>query len=140
MPDVVDRLLDAVNAHDMEAVARCYSAQAVMIGPELQADGPEEIRSYHDHVWEGFPDIRMTVWERLEQNDTVVLEGAFTGTHEGRFLISEGRLLEPTGNVVNFRFCWLFTKENDLISAHRAYHDQAEIYHQLGIRFVPVTA
>ncbi|MFI7618168.1 ester cyclase [Nonomuraea terrae] len=139
MADVVDRLIEAVNAHDMEACLRCYSLDATMVGPELQAEGWAEIESYHAHVWEGVPDTCMTVWDRVAGDGRVAIEATFNGTHTGPFLIAGGRLLEPSGRKVNVHECWMFTVEHDLITALRLYFDQLELYMQLGAS-IPFTS
>lgn len=139
MPDVVDRLVAALNAHDMQACLRCYSDAATMVGPEMQADGHEQIASYHAHVWDAVPDVSMTVWDRISQGDRAAVETTFHGTHTGPFLIAGGQVVEPSGRRVSFHACWVFTIENDLIIAHRLYFDQLELYTQLGVAF-PSTA
>jgi predicted ester cyclase len=132
MPDVVNRLMEAVNAHDMEACVRCYSLAAAMVGPEMQAEGREQIASYHAHVWDGIPDLSITVWDRITERDRVAIEGTFNGTHTGPFLIAGGQVIEPSGRRVSIHLCWVFTIENDLITTHRLYFDQLELYTQLG--------
>ncbi|MEV4179220.1 nuclear transport factor 2 family protein [Nonomuraea sp. NPDC049709] len=138
MPDVIDQLVTAINAQDLDEVVRCYQPRATVVGPELQAEGLEQIRSYHLHIWEAFPGARMTVWERSTEGDTVAIEGVYTGTHEGPFLSPEGEVIEPTSRPIGIRFCWMFTLEGGVIVSHRLYHDQMEIYSQLGIRLTTV--
>ncbi|TDD32035.1 hypothetical protein E1286_44135 [Nonomuraea terrae] len=133
MSDVVDRLIAAVNAHDMEACLRCYSVAATMVGPEMQAEGRAQITSYHAHVWDGIPDVSITVWDRISNGDRVAVETTFNGTHTGPFLIAGGRVIEPSGRRVSFRGCWIFTVEDNLIITHRLYFDQLELYTQLGV-------
>ncbi|MBP2703975.1 ester cyclase [Microbispora sp. RL4-1S] len=133
MPDVVYRLINAINAHDLESCLGCYHTDALMVGPELQAEGLEQIAAYHAHVWEGLPDIRVNFWERISSGDRVMIEGCSCATHTGPFLIAGGEVVAPTGRAVNFRECWVFTLEHDLIVSHRLYHDQMELYSQLGV-------
>ncbi|ETK32896.1 ester cyclase [Microbispora sp. ATCC PTA-5024] len=132
MLDVVDRLIETVNAHDLNACVRCYSPDATMVGPEMQAEGRDQIECYHAHVWTGLPDLLITVWDRIVTGDRVALEGMFNGTHTGSFLVAGGRILEPSGRPVSVSLCWVFTVENGLITAHRLYFDQLELYTQLG--------
>jgi predicted ester cyclase len=137
MPDVVDRVMQAVNSHDLEACVRCYGLTATMVGPEMQAEGREQIASYHAHVWEGIPDLRIAVWERIAAGERVAVEGVFNGTHTGPFLIAGGEVIEPSSRRVSIRLCWVFTTEHDLIVSHRLYFDQLELYTQLGVRHLP---
>jgi predicted ester cyclase len=139
MPDVIDRLVRAINDQDVEAVLRCYHHRATVVGPEMQVEGPDQIGSYHIHIWESFPGAYMAVWEKVSEGDQVAIEGCYSGIHRRPFLIAEGHVVEPTGRRVNIRFCWLFTLEDDLIASHRIYHDQMEIYSQLGVRLSTMT-
>ncbi|MEZ0076504.1 hypothetical protein [Planotetraspora sp. GP83] len=41
--------------------------------------------------------------------------------------------IEPSGRRLSIHLCWVFTMENDLITAHRLYFDQLELYTQLGV-------
>ncbi|MBB2914714.1 ketosteroid isomerase-like protein [Streptosporangium becharense] len=134
--DVADRLVDAINAHDLDAVVRCYTPRAVGVGPELQVEDPEQIASYYEHAWQGFPDLRLDILEKVEAGDVVVLQGVVTGTHTGPYLISGGETLEGTGRRVNVRCCLILTLEGDLISSHAVYYDQLESYTQLGVRLL----
>ncbi|GAA0402317.1 hypothetical protein GCM10009530_62810 [Microbispora corallina] len=132
MLDVVDRLIETVNAHDLDACVRCYSPDASMVGPEMQAEGRDQIECYHAHVWVGIPDLSITVWDRIAKGDRVAVEGMLNGTHTGPFLVAGGRILQPSGRLVSVSLCWVFTVENDLVTAHRLYFDQLELYTQLG--------
>ncbi|GAA1279190.1 hypothetical protein Psi02_68330 [Planotetraspora silvatica] len=134
--DVVRRLVAAINDHDLDAVLRCYSPTAAAVGPQGVADGVEEIGFYHSHVWEGFPDLRLTVWEVVQSGDLVVLESTVTGTNLGFFLLPGGGVADSTGKGISVRYCWVFTVESAAIVAQRVYYDQLEMYAQLGARLV----
>lgn len=142
MPDVVDRLMSALNAHDLNAVMRCYVADAVAVGPELAAENPDEIASYYLHTWQGFPDFRLTVWEKIVCHDLIAAETLATGTHSGPYLVPGGEVLEATGRSVSVRCSWVFTTESDYILSQRLYFDQLELYSRLGaqlpLKFAPV--
>ncbi|MEW9533991.1 ester cyclase [Microbispora sp. NPDC049125] len=133
MLDVVDRVLESVNSHDLEACIRCYSRTAAMVGPEMQAEGHDQIASYHAHVWEAIPDIHMVVRERITEGDRVMVEGILNGTHTRPFLIAGGEFVEPSNRRVSIRVCWVFTTEDGVIASHRLYFDQLELYTQLGV-------
>ncbi|MFB4276850.1 MULTISPECIES: ester cyclase [unclassified Nonomuraea] len=131
---VVHRLLDAANAHDLDAVLRCYAPGAVVVGPEMEAAGPEEIGSYYTQMWDGFPDLRFTQWETITVRDTIATELTAAGTHTGPYLVAGGDVLAPTGRHVSVRVCWFWHLRDGLVSSQRFYYDQLEIYAQLGLR------
>ena len=92
MSYVVDHLVSAMNARDLAATMRCYSPQAVVVDG-AQAEGLEEIADCHMHLFEGFPALRMTVWEKVVCGDLVMIEALASGTHGGPFLLAGGEVL-----------------------------------------------
>ncbi|MGI5155717.1 ester cyclase [Microbispora sp. CA-102843] len=134
MYDVVGRMLDALNAHDLHAVLRCYAPDAVVVGPEMEAGEPGEIGSYMLQMWEGFPDLHFTVWETITCADVVATESTAVGTHTGPYLVAGGDILAPTGRRINIRVSWFWHLKDDLIQSQRFYYDQLQIYSQLGLR------
>ncbi|GLW99097.1 ester cyclase [Microtetraspora sp. NBRC 16547] len=134
MSDVVDRLISSLNAHDLDEVMRCYRADAAMVGPVMEAGSPEEIGSYFLHVWQGFPDFGLTVWEKITCGEVVAAELLISGRQTGPYLMIGGEILAPTGRSVSLRCCCFWNVEDDLIASQRIYYDQLEIYAQLGFR------
>ncbi|WP_169950705.1 ester cyclase [Microbispora sp. H11081] len=135
MYEVVDRMIEAMNARDLPAVLRCYGPDAVVVGPEMEAEGREEIGSFFLQVWEGFPDLRFTLWDTILAGDAVALELTAAGTHTGPYLVAGGDVLAPTGHSTSVRASWFWHLEDHLIHSHRFYYDQLQIYSQLGLRF-----
>ncbi|MEU7689263.1 ester cyclase [Microbispora hainanensis] len=138
MSDVVNRMIAAMNDHDIDAVLRCFTLDAVVVGPEFEAGNPNEIASYFLQIWEGFPDLRLLLWGRVGHGDALATELLATGTHRGPYLIADGQVLEPTGRFTSLRVSWFWHIANDLIVSQRYYYDQLELYTQLGLR-MPLT-
>ncbi|GGS90522.1 ester cyclase [Nonomuraea spiralis] len=132
--DVVRRLLDAANAHDLDAVLRCYAPDAIVVSPEMEAHDPEEIASYFRQIWDGFPDLRFTPWDTVAAHDMVATVLTATGTHTGPYLTVGGELLAPTGGHISVRGCWFSHLRDDLVAGQHFYYDQLEIYAPLGLR------
>ncbi|MER5649399.1 ester cyclase [Streptosporangium sp. NPDC002524] len=130
--EIEDALADAVNDHDLEALIRCYSPRAVTVMPGGVAEGRDQIRSYYAQFLEAFPDLRVTIWSRLERSDDISHEWAFAATHTGPFLVP-GAVLPPTGREIRVRACSVRTVEDGLILSHRLYFDQLELLSQLGV-------
>jgi hypothetical protein len=115
MSDVVDQLVTAKNAHDRDALMRCFSADAVLVPPQGVAQGVEEIASFYTVIMGAFPDLHLEVWEKITQGDHVACGIWEEGTHTGPFLLPGGDMLQPTGRRVGVRAAWMFTLENGLI-------------------------
>jgi ketosteroid isomerase-like protein len=134
MPDVVDRLTSALNTHDLDATMRCYRPDAVAVTPEMELGDPEEIGSFFAQLWQGFPDIHYTVWEKIVSGDAIATEMVGVGTHTGPWLVVGGEVLEATGRAITVRSSWFWCLEDGLIASQRVYYDQLQIYAQLGMR------
>lgn len=136
--EAVHRMLGAANAHDLDAVLRCYAPGAVVVGPEMEAGDPEQIGSYFTQIWDGFPDLRFTLWDTIAADDVLATELTATGTHTGPYLTVGGEVLPPTGRPITVRASWFWHLRDGLVLSQRHYYDQLEIYAQIGLR-LPLT-
>ncbi|MFI6803261.1 ester cyclase [Streptosporangium canum] len=128
-----DALVEVVNNHDLEALLRRYSPQAVAVAPGGMAEGRDQISSYYAHFLEAFPDLHVTVWSTVEQGNDTSCEFSLAATHTGSFLMPGGVVLPPTGQKIRIRVCSVHTVESGLILSHRFYYDQLELFFQLGV-------
>jgi uncharacterized protein (TIGR02246 family) len=131
--DLIHRLRDAVNAHDLPAVLDCYSPDAVYVAPSGVAEGLDQIAWMYEQFFRGFPDLQHTTWfELTECDDPAVTEWTCTGTHTGPFLLPDGHEIEGTGRRIYVRATCAAHVEQGKITSHREYYDQLELYSQLG--------
>lgn len=138
--DLKHRLADAVNAHDMQGVLACYSADAVFVTPSGVAEGHEQIAWFYEQFFRGFPDFRATAWfEVAEHDNPAITEWTYTGTHSGPFLLPDGREIQGTGRRVSLRATCASHVEDGKITTHREYFDQLELYSQLGFGLTELT-
>ncbi|MFC4532666.1 ester cyclase [Sphaerisporangium dianthi] len=132
--EIVRRLIEAINAHDLPRVLECYNPDAVLVTPAGIAEGWDEIASFYEQFFAGFADFRQTAWleEDRDDHDPAITEWTLTGTHTGPFLLPDGHVLEGTGRRVAVRASCAAHIENGRIMTHREYLDQLELYSQLG--------
>lgn len=88
--DVVDRLLSATDAHDLEALVACFADDYVLTNPAHPArgfTGRDQVRRNWAAIFAGVPDVATTVSARAAAPDptargttTVWLEMAMSGT------------------------------------------------------------
>ncbi|MFI7034147.1 nuclear transport factor 2 family protein [Microbispora rosea] len=140
MADVVDRLITALNNHDVDAVMRCYRPDAVATWPDMEAGNPQEIGSYCTQMWEAFPDLRFTRWEKTACEDAIATEMVACGAQTGPYLLIGGEVLEATGRSISARCSCFWNVVDDLIASQRFYYDQLQVYVQLGMCLPPVFA
>jgi predicted ester cyclase len=79
-----------------------------------------------------FPDGRLHLDAAVESGESIVVEGRFTGTHNGP-LVSPAGTIPPTGRKLELSYCDVFKIKNDRIAAHRIYYDRVDFMAQLGL-------
>jgi steroid delta-isomerase-like uncharacterized protein len=126
--DVLERLLEALNAHDIEAARRLYSPRARIVtatGRRLDADGYSQM---HRKTLSAFPDLllEITRWVEDDEQHTVATEEVLTGTHKGTFAG-----LPPTNRPVRLPIAHITRVVDGAIVERIAYHDTAGILRQL---------
>lgn len=97
MSDVVDRVLEALNAHDVEAFVACYTEDGTIENGygKIAASGHEELRTMYGAMFDAYPDIRVEPGWRTQVGDFVVQEESVTGrrgheTHVAVYQLVDG--------------------------------------------------
>jgi hypothetical protein len=80
-PDVVQRQIDAYNAHDLEAFAATYSDDVLITSAkgEVLVLGKEGLRERYGKAFAKFPAQRCTVAERKTDGGAILLHEIITG-------------------------------------------------------------
>ncbi|MBF8189064.1 nuclear transport factor 2 family protein [Nonomuraea sp. K274] len=130
---VKDEVINAFNDHDVRGLLRSFAAEAVYVSPEGIVEGTEQLGWYFGQLFASFPDVQLTAWNKPLLDDPAVTEYTMTGTHDGPFQLADGSVLQPTGRHIAIRGAAVSTIENGLIITERDYHDQLELYNQLGM-------
>jgi len=78
---VVERLFDAFNRHDADALAALYASDTVLISPDRPAPlrGPAEVRGVYAELFAQFPDIHDRVVGVTAQDGRAAVEFVSTG-------------------------------------------------------------
>ena len=89
---VVGRLLEAVNAHDLDAMVACFTADFVNetpAHPQRSFRGNQQVRRNWTQIFAGVPDLRARVPHAVVDGDTVWTEWDISGTRRdgGAFLM-----------------------------------------------------
>jgi hypothetical protein len=100
MSDVVERMLVALNAHDLDAFVACYADDATIENghDEVFARGHEELRARYGPMFEQLPDVRVESLSRTEVGAFVVQEEVVTGRgdpqrHVAVYLVEGDRIV-----------------------------------------------
>jgi ketosteroid isomerase-like protein len=102
---VVQRLLAAINAHDLEAMVACFADDYVNewpAHPQRGFRGSQQVRRNWSQIFAGVPDLRARLPRMAVDGDTVWTEWEMSGTREDGaaflmrgvsiFGVAEGRL------------------------------------------------
>jgi hypothetical protein len=97
LSDVVDRVLVALNAHDLDAFVACYADDATIENgrDEVFVRGHDELRARYGPLFEQLPDVRVEALTRTDVGDFVVQEEVVTGRgeperHVAVYLVRDG--------------------------------------------------
>jgi hypothetical protein len=95
--NVVDRVVEALNAHDIDAMVACYAPDATIeVGYDhVGVRGHEEMRERYPAMFERFPALAVEALARTEVGEFVVQEEVVTGRgdhqrHVAVYLIRDG--------------------------------------------------
>lgn len=97
MTDVVDRVLAALNAHDLDAFVACYAPDATVEDghDNVAARGHDELRARYGPVFERYPELRVEVLSRTGAGPFVVQQERVSGRgdtelHIAVYLVQDG--------------------------------------------------
>jgi hypothetical protein len=82
--DAVDRVIEALNAHDLDAFVACYAPDATIENghDKVVARGHDELRARYGPMFEESPDVRVESLSRTDVGEFVVQEERVTGRGE----------------------------------------------------------
>lgn len=134
---VVERGLKAFNAHDLEALARDAAPDIEATAPgDMKLKGPQAVKEYNQNFVTAFPDARVEAKNIFTQGNHVVVEGVFTGTHNGTLKTPMGDI-PATGRKVKGEFVQIFDVDRGLIKRDALVYDQVQLMTQLGLAPAP---
>jgi ketosteroid isomerase-like protein len=123
--DVIRGFVDAMNRHDIDALAACYAPDARIIYPGREAQDPASYSAGERTMLANVPDYHIEATSLIEgEGGDVLLELKMGGTQREDL---GGRVFSITG-------AYIFRMENGLIVEERAYPDSAGLRKQLSPR------
>jgi len=107
MSTVIDRLLQAVNQHDLEDLVSCFADDYVNetpVHPLRGFTGTDQVRANWTQIFGGVRDLVAVVLDRAENDDRVWSEWEMSGTRSedgGRFLMRGVLIFVVRGAVIS---------------------------------------
>lgn len=130
---VIERGMKAFNAHDLEALARDAAPDIEATAPgDIKLKGPQALKEFNDNFIKAFPDARVEATKIHAQGATVIVEGIFTGTHDGTLKTPMGDV-PATGRKIKGEFIQVFEVDRGLIKRNNLIYDQVQLMTQLGL-------
>ena len=130
----------AWNAHDVERALAVFPDDVVWhdVSSPQPFPGKDAIRQYLQGWFSAFPDIKITVTNRVVTEDQVAAEIDFAGTNSGALQLAPGAPAIPaTGKKVNGKGTYFVRfKDGKPVEVH-SYPDAAGMMMQLGLMPMP---
>ena len=129
----------AWNAHDVERAAAVFPDEIVWIdtGSPQPLKGKDALRQYLQGWFTAFPDIQITVTNRVVTEDQVASELDFSGTNSGPLQLAPGTTIPATGRKVNGKGTYFVRFEDGKPVEVHSYPDLAGMMMQLGLMPMP---
>ena len=128
----------AWNAHDVERALAVFPDNVTWHDTgSPQAMNKDGIRQYLQGWFSAFPDIQITVTNRVVTEDQVAAEINFSGTNSGDLQLAPGASIPATGKKVNGKGTYFVRfKDGKAVEVH-SYPDLAGMMMQLGLMPMP---
>jgi len=125
---------DAFNAHDLDEFAAVLADDVVFRAPGgINGEGKAACAGFFGSWFTAFPDAHVDVHAaHAVDDDVVVEEGTFTGTHRGVLHGARGDL-PPTNRVVAVDYIQVLRFRDGRHVSFRLMFDQLELLEQLGV-------
>jgi predicted ester cyclase len=134
---VVERLIKAINAHDLEAAARETTSDTVLTAPgDMTVKGTQAAKEYNKNWITAFPDAKIEVQKIFAQGNDVAIKAQFVGTHNGTLKTPMGDV-PATGRKLRGDFQEVFEVDRGLIKNAHLLFDQVQLMTQLGMAPAP---
>lgn len=117
MSTVIDRLVEAVNEHDLEGVVSCFADDYVNetpVHPQRGFRGSDQVRTNWAQIFAGVADMQAAVLRRTEKDHEIWTEWDMSGSRR------------EDGGPFLMRGVVIFGVRGDVISSARFYLEPAE--------------
>lgn len=130
MREVVDELIAAWNAHDLDRVMACYDAayEGTDVGEAATRQGVISVRKMVRRWFRAFPDLHVAPDAVIIQGDQVALGWLLQATHSGPFM-----RIPPTNRPITMRGVSIMTVAHGQITGGSRIWDMAAFLRSVGL-------
>lgn len=130
----------AWNAHDVDHALSLYADDIVFVdvGSTQAFRGKQAVRQYIQAWFSAFPDMKITVKNRVISDDQLAGEIEFVGTNKGAIALSpDVPPIPATGKKINGKGTYFVHIKNGKAKEVHTYPDLAGMLMQLGLMPMP---
>jgi predicted ester cyclase len=131
MPNVEDVILKHIANHG-DRSADPWAADAVLVAPQGQVSGRDDVLDFLGVFHAAFPDLRLEVKQILTDGTGAAAEGTLVGTHDGVLKTPDGDVA-PTGRALELRWAAVYAIDGDTLKSEHLFFDQMDFLGQLGL-------
>lgn len=128
-----NHIYDLFNRGDLDPIwgHASHDCALVFVPFGMTQTGPSGFKEFAGGLKSAFPDLTLTITNQVADDTHVVSEFTAIGTHRGPLMTPSGPL-PPTGRVVHFTVCEVWTVEGGKLTRLVNYQDAASLMRQLG--------
>jgi steroid delta-isomerase-like uncharacterized protein len=118
----------AENRRELERlIATLHDECVYEVVPTAQVfKGKDEVRNFYRGLWEGVPDVKLDLLNRIDADDCIVEQSEVYGTMTGTLFG-----FPPSGKPLRFKVVIFFPVRDGKFVGERVYFDAAEIARQV---------
>jgi len=140
-------LLDLIHTHyrgletgDLDLSASVHADDVVTEMPMGVLEGLEAFRALGQAFITAVPDMKLTIRQTWEVDDTIIVEGTYSGTQTGPLQSPDGNTIPASGRAFSFPFVDIYVAKDGKFVSHRGYWDNVLFFTQLGLLPEPEAA
>jgi steroid delta-isomerase-like uncharacterized protein len=130
-------LLDLVQQHyennvqgNLDGIDDLFDPDVQTVIPGGTLKGVGEFKALAESFKNAMSDMRHEIVRSFETDDTVIVEGVFSGRHTGPMVTPEGAI-PASGNAVSFPYADFLQVRDGKCVSHRIYWDNVSLMAQL---------
>lgn len=131
--ELLQRNTDAWNSRDQEGFFATFADDCEVTAPGFTGKGRQGLTEFWNAWHAGFSDNQVTVRLMIADDDHVVEESVFSGTHDGPLMSQDGSEIPATGRQVSAAFSSVSTMRGEQIVSTHFYFDRLDMLTQLGL-------
>ena len=124
--EVVKNLIEAYNRQSPSDMVSFLADDVEAVMQDYRKENKEETENSYNWFFSVFPDAHMSIDLLMSQDETVVVELTFTGTHKGELFG-----IQPTNRVATCPEVWICDFKDGKIISWREYFNPEPILQQL---------